>query len=120
MKRILIILSVVIFITGCNQMHSRIVIKGKIEHAKNAYLYLQELLVKNDGKTDSIKLDESGSFKFRYQITTPSFYSLNLVSHSLSHYLPIQVRRLKSKEMVRIFLIPMLLLVRKNPKTVSY
>jgi thiol-disulfide isomerase/thioredoxin len=64
-----------LLIVSCKNSGNNIVIKGKLTNSKEVFIYLQELTVKNDGKTDSIKLS-SGKFRFVKEVLSPSFFRI--------------------------------------------
>jgi len=72
------VLLLLLMVYSCNQRESTIVVKGEIERAANSYIYFQELTVKGDGLKDSMKLGNSGSFKFKRTTVYPTFYNLRI------------------------------------------
>jgi len=76
MRKLFVFLVAPLFIYSCTYTGPKVVIKGKIENSKSPYVYLQELTLDGNGITDSMLLDNSGSFKFKFEITYPMFYSL--------------------------------------------
>ncbi len=77
-KKFVYFLVLLFSIYACNSWDSTVVIKGKIENATSSFIYLQELTVNGNGAMDSMVLDESGSFKFKREITYPTFYNLRV------------------------------------------
>lgn len=78
MKKTYLLLLLVSVLYSCNRNDSAIVIKGKLDNPGTSYIFLQELLVSGIGKTDSVKLSESGKFKFKRDIDYPVFYSVRI------------------------------------------
>jgi thiol-disulfide isomerase/thioredoxin len=77
MKKNIALLLLPFLIYSCTR--TGVVIKGKLKNSpQGSYIYLQELLVTGKGLTDSVLLDKSGSFKFKKEITNPSFFTLRV------------------------------------------
>lgn len=79
MRKLIILLIIAsFFIYSCSNKGPKVVIKGKLENPKGSYVYLQELTLGGNGITDSVLLDNSGSFKFKFEINYPMFYTLKV------------------------------------------
>lgn len=78
MKKIFFYLSLAVFIFSCGKKNATITIKGSLVNGNEKYIYLNELLINGLGKTDSVQLSGSGSFKFKRPVDYPSFFSLRV------------------------------------------
>ncbi|VAW15955.1 hypothetical protein MNBD_BACTEROID01-990 [hydrothermal vent metagenome] len=80
MKRnigLLVLLASLSLLWGCEKPN-RFVIKGRITHAEQKMIYLDELLVTSTKPVDSVKIDKNGKFKFKHTASIPTFYLLKL------------------------------------------
>lgn len=77
MRKVLIILSVAIAVYSCNN-GGNTKISGKLENSKDEKVYIQELTLTGMGLYDSTTVSSSGRFKFKLNITDPTFYSLRV------------------------------------------
>jgi peroxiredoxin len=78
MRKLIILLIAPLFIYSCSNTGPKVVIKGKLDNSKRSYIYLQELTLDGKGIKDSVLLDNSGSFKFKFEINYPMFYTLKV------------------------------------------
>ncbi|HEY4788909.1 MAG TPA: TlpA disulfide reductase family protein [Bacteroidales bacterium] len=76
MRRLILFLSISLLIYSCN--NNSVVIKGKLENPKGSYIYLHELTLNGNGFSDSVLLNNSGSFKFKKELKYPMFYTLQV------------------------------------------
>lgn len=74
-KSLVFIIAVVVI--ACNDA-SRYTIQGRISNAEGRYIYLDELKLTSTVNIDSVKLDEDGQFKFKGNVSYPSFFLLRL------------------------------------------
>jgi thiol-disulfide isomerase/thioredoxin len=79
MKRILFLLPLVLFLSGCNDK-SKFSIDGNIKNHKEKYIYLDRLDVNTPVLIDSVKISASGSFKIKVKATQSEFYQLGFSS----------------------------------------
>jgi thiol-disulfide isomerase/thioredoxin len=75
MKRILFLLALVIFISGCKEK-GKFSVSGVIKDSKEKYIYLNRLDVDTPVLIDSIKIGGNGSFKIKVKASEPEFYQL--------------------------------------------
>jgi len=78
-KSIVFIIAVIAF--ACNDA-SRYTIQGRISNAEGRYIYLDELKVTSTVNIDSVKLNKDGGFKFKGNVSYPSFFLLRLSENS--------------------------------------
>ncbi len=76
-KGLLVLLALLSLLWGCKKPN-QFVIKGKITHAEQKMIYLDELLVTSTKPVDSVKIDKKGKFKFKHTASIPTFYLLKL------------------------------------------
>jgi len=72
-----LILGLVLVFSGCKKSN-QFVIKGKIAHAENKMIYLDELLVSHTVPVDSAKINKKGEFEIKGKTSSPTFYLLKL------------------------------------------
>ena len=77
MKRILFLLALAIFFSGCNDK-SKFAINGVIKDSNKKYIYLSRLDVDTPVFIDSAKISKKGSFHFKIKAKGPEFYQLGL------------------------------------------
>jgi thiol-disulfide isomerase/thioredoxin len=75
MKRIFLLLSMVLIITGCNDK-SRFRINGVVKDSAKKYIYLNRLDVDIPVFIDSAKISSKGNFSFKIKSTEADFYQL--------------------------------------------
>lgn len=75
MKRILVLLLSIIFITGC-QNKKTFLINGKVKENAKKYIYLNRLNVNTLVFMDSSKIRRNGRFSFKVKATDPDFYQI--------------------------------------------
>jgi len=75
MKRILFLLCLVLFFTGCTNKSS-FRIDGTINGEKKKYVYVHRVEVNTPILIDSTKVSNSGKFSFRIKASEPDFYQL--------------------------------------------
>jgi thiol-disulfide isomerase/thioredoxin len=75
MKRILFLLALAIFFSGCSHK-DKFAINGVIKDSKEKYIYLSRLDVDTPVFIDSAKISNKGSFNLRVKAAGPEFYQL--------------------------------------------
>jgi thiol-disulfide isomerase/thioredoxin len=75
MKRIVILLSLVFIVSGCNDK-DKFSVNGVIKDTKEKYIYLNRLDVNTTVFIDSVKISKSGSFRIKAKASGPEFYQL--------------------------------------------
>lgn len=76
--RLFIVITVLaLFFLGCKQKN-QFTITGKITHAEQKMIYLEQLLVSGTTLIDSAKLNSNGEFKLKSQTSIPTFYLVKL------------------------------------------
>jgi thiol-disulfide isomerase/thioredoxin len=75
MKRILVLLCLVVFFTGCKDKSS-FKINGIVNGEKKKYVYIHRVEVDTPILIDSSKISNSGKFSFRIKASEPDFYQL--------------------------------------------
>jgi len=76
MKKILWILSLVFFVSSCENEPEHFTISGEIKNANGEKLYLMELQTDKIVRIDSVILNNEGVFSFKAQTDVPKFYAL--------------------------------------------
>ena len=66
-----------LLIGGCKK-NNQFVVHGKITHAENKTIYLEELLLNSTKPVDSVKIGKNGEYKLKGFVAIPSFYLLKL------------------------------------------
>ncbi len=66
-----------LLLSSCNS-HKTFTIKGKLDGAKQPYIYLAEFNFTESHIVDSAMINSDGSFKFRRKIESPEFFQLSL------------------------------------------
>jgi len=66
-----------LLIGGCKK-NNQFVVHGKITHAENKTIYLEELLLNSTKPVDSVKIGKNGEYKLKGKATIPAFYLLKL------------------------------------------
>lgn len=77
MNRILAILAIVLLATACGKK-SNYTITGKIEGGSGKTIYLSRLMTSSQKMADSVKLDQSGTFKLKGQVHEPTYFLLKV------------------------------------------
>lgn len=72
-----IVFLIVVIAVACHDA-SRYTIQGRISNAEGRYIYLDELKLTSTVSIDSVKLDKDGEFKFKGDVSYPSFFLLRL------------------------------------------
>jgi thiol-disulfide isomerase/thioredoxin len=75
MKRILFLLALVLFLSGCKEK-SKFTLNGVLKGSKEKYIYLNRLDVDTPVLIDSIKIGRNGSFRIKVKTVDPEFYQL--------------------------------------------
>lgn len=68
---------------GCSKDEGRFSVNGKITHAQGQTIYFEELQVATTKPIDSVKLNNTGEFKFTGKTGIPSFYLLKLTQNKI-------------------------------------
>lgn len=68
-------------ISGCSKNEGRFKVNGKVTHAEDQTIYLEELQVASTRLVDSVKIDKNGEFEFTGKTGKPSFYLLKLTQN---------------------------------------
>lgn len=71
------LLVTIILTTGCSNSNE-FTVEGKITHAENRTIYLDELHISGSLLVDSAKIDKKGEFKLKGKTSIPAFYLLYL------------------------------------------
>jgi len=79
MKKLIFIIPLLLLFS-CKNNNNNIIIKGEIQEAENASIYLERINTSNKEIIDSIKLDKEGKFKFNFNSDKNEFYSLRLTN----------------------------------------
>ena len=72
----------ILFLAGCSK-HKEFVVEGKITHAENKMIYLDELHVSGSSPADSSRIDKNGGYKLKGHTGVPAFYLLRLSDNKL-------------------------------------
>jgi peroxiredoxin len=83
MKNLIIILSVLFFLSCC-QSNKQFEITGKINNSDGELIYLDEIKAESLETIDSTFIDKNGNFFFRGKLTIPKFY---IIKTDQSNYL---------------------------------
>jgi thiol-disulfide isomerase/thioredoxin len=75
MKRIIFLLCLIVFFTGCKDKSS-FKIDGNVNGEKKKYVYIHRVEVDKPILIDSSKVSNSGKFSFRIKTSEPDFYQL--------------------------------------------
>ena len=75
MKRYLILLIPVILFSGCNK-NKVFTIQGTVKEIKQDYVYLSRVAVGTPILTDSAKISNKGTFRFKAETTEPDFFQV--------------------------------------------
>jgi len=75
MKRILFLLALVLFLSGCKEK-GKFAINGVLKDSKEKYIYLNRVDVDTPVLIDSIKIGKDGSFRIKVKAVEPEFYQL--------------------------------------------
>lgn len=75
MKRILFLIALVLFLTGCNDK-TKFTVNGVIKNSKEKYIFLNKIEVNTPIFIDSAKIKKNGSFQFKVKAKEPDFYQL--------------------------------------------
>ncbi len=70
-------LIVILLLSACGK-HTNFTISGKLDGGAGKTVYLNKLLISNQLVPDSVKLNNSGEFKFKGNASSPTFYLLML------------------------------------------
>ena len=82
LKRIIYILIVfIIILSGC-QKSNQFSIRGKISHAEGDTIYLEELQVSTLKPVAKVKIDKTGEFEFKGNVSIPTYYLLKLTDNN--------------------------------------
>lgn len=87
MKRFLYLITLIIFISACNNAN-QFEISGKIEGAAGKEVTLNELLVNGSTKVKSVKINSNGNFTIKSETDMPRFYHLSV---SENNFLPLLI-----------------------------
>ena len=66
-----------LLVSGCKN-DNRFVVHGKITHAEDKTVYLEELLLNSTKHVDSVKINKNGEYKLKGFTAMPAFYLLKL------------------------------------------
>jgi peroxiredoxin len=77
MDRILALLMIVLLVSACGKK-SNFTISGKIEGGAGKKIYLNHLLTTSQQPVDSVKLDQSGTFKIKGKVSVPTFFLMKV------------------------------------------
>jgi peroxiredoxin len=77
MNRILALLMIVLLVSACGKK-SNFTISGKIEGGAGKKIYLNHLLISSQKPVDSVKLDGSGVFKMKGNVSVPTFFLMKI------------------------------------------
>jgi len=77
----LLILFSVSFLS-CSSKPENGTIKGNLKNIKDGYVYLDEITAQASKPLDSTKVDEKGSFAFKFDTKEPSFYRIRLAENN--------------------------------------
>lgn len=72
-----IVFLIAVIAVACNDA-SQYTIRGRISNAEGRYIYLDELKLTSTVNVDSVRLDKDGEFKFKGNVSYPSFFLLKL------------------------------------------
>ncbi|MCE1198010.1 MAG: AhpC/TSA family protein [Marinilabiliales bacterium] len=75
MNRLLLLLAALMLIVSCGKK-SNFTLSGKIEGGAGKTLYLSQLHLTSLSPVDSVKLDQSGSFRLKGKVSEPTFFLL--------------------------------------------
>lgn len=76
-KLIIIVFAAVLVLNSCKK-NNEFTISGKITHAENKTITLEELLVSSVKPVGEVKIDKNGKFKFKGEASIPTYYLLKL------------------------------------------
>ena len=79
MKRILFLLTLVLFLSGCNDK-TIFKVNGVIKDTKEKYIFLNRVEVNTPVFIDSAKINKNGSFKFKIKAKEADFYQLGFTT----------------------------------------
>lgn len=79
MKRILFLLALVLFLTGCNDK-TKFSVNGVIKDSKAKYIFLNKVEVNTPVFIDSAKINKNGSFQFKIKAKEADFYQLGFTT----------------------------------------
>lgn len=91
---LLVVFAAAVLINGC-QKDNHFEISGKITHAEDKTIYLEELLVSSTKVVDSVKINKNGEFKFVGQTSVPTYYLLKLTPEKFITLLIDSVEKVK-------------------------
>ncbi|WP_158867722.1 TlpA disulfide reductase family protein [Maribellus comscasis] len=74
--RFLVIIVLVALVFNACKKSNEFVVSGKITHAEDRTIYLEELLVSGTKPVDSMKIGSNGEFKFKGETSLPTYYLL--------------------------------------------
>ena len=77
MNRILALLMIVLLVTACGKKNN-FTISGKIVGGEGRKIYLNHLLTSSQKPVDSVKLDGSGVFKMKGNVSVPTFFLMKI------------------------------------------
>jgi thiol-disulfide isomerase/thioredoxin len=75
MKRILYLLALLLFLTGCNDK-TKFIVSGVIKNSNEKYIFLNKVEVNTPIFIDSAKIKKNGSFQFKVKAKEAEFYQL--------------------------------------------
>lgn len=76
-KFLIVVFVAALLINSCKK-DNHFVVSGKITHAEEQTIYLEELLVSSTKMVDSVKINKDGEFKFIGETVIPTYYILKL------------------------------------------
>jgi len=77
MKRVLFLLVIVAFYTGCKEKNS-FTIRGVTKDNKSEHLYINRLDLDTPVFIDSVRIGKDGSFRIKVNATEPDFYQVSI------------------------------------------
>ena len=83
MNRILALLAIVLLAVACGKK-TNFTISGKIDGGAGKTIYLNHLLTNSQIPSDSVKLDNSGQFKLKGKVSSPTFFLLKVSNNNFA------------------------------------
>jgi thiol-disulfide isomerase/thioredoxin len=78
LNRLIFFLLVSVIVLSSCRKSNEFSISGKITHAEGDTIYLEELLVSKSVPYSKVKIDKNGEFKFKGNVSIPTYYLLKL------------------------------------------
>jgi thiol-disulfide isomerase/thioredoxin len=75
MKRILFLLTLVLFLSGCND-NTKFKVNGVLKDSKEKYIFINRVELNTPVFLDSAKINKNGSFQFKIKAKETDFYQL--------------------------------------------